>query len=183
MRITAETYRGYLKRLHKLNVRKLGEGGFGAVFQHPEFSNVVVKVVREDALYLKFAKFAMDNPKNPWLPKIADIRMVPFDDSKKGYLVFTEKLKSPSEKDIMKFKMLVPGDGKHRAPSMERTDPENYHKLLLRPGWQRLEKSRNLFLAQLATFMLKNYRHLDLGIRGDNMMMRGSQLVFTDPLA
>lgn len=70
-----ETADAYILRLTKtLKIKHLGNGYFSHVFQHPTYSNVAVKlIVENDPDYLKYAKFCMRNPNNPYLPNIIDV--------------------------------------------------------------------------------------------------------------
>lgn len=73
-----ETASQYEDRLIKtLGIKRLGAGVFSSVFEHPVYHNVVVKVVRRvDDAYLRYAEWCMQQgTSNPWLPWI--ISMVP----------------------------------------------------------------------------------------------------------
>lgn len=172
MQLEAETYKDYLTRLRKLNLKYLGSGAFGMVYQHPEFSNVAVKVVRDDRKYMNFTKFAIENPSNPYLPRIAAVDKVKFDNGSSGYIVFMEALVAASRRSIDDFFNQVSRD-LHISDDVE-------HRLS-KAGWELLGNSRNPNLATLATYMLKNWSSLDLG--NQNLMQRGRQLVFVDPVA
>jgi len=176
MQLQAETYKDYLMRLRKLNITEIGDGGFGRVFQHPEFSNVAVKVVRSDTQYLRFARFARRHPANPYLPKIADIVSVHFDDSKDGFIVFTERLRPAPAKLWLQFQEFLP------KSTWPWSLAPNSVKRLSSAGWQWLAaEAQDTNVREFATFAFKNMARLDLS--QSNLMARGSQLVFTDPVS
>lgn len=169
MQLEAETYKDYLSRLRKLSIQELGSGSFGTVFQHPEFSNVAVKVVRKDAAYLKFVKFAIDHPTNKYLPRIAAVDKVKFDNGPDGYLVFMERL---SQADFA-----VKEEFFNKLPY----ELHSTVYRLSKEGWALLSKSKDHDVAIVAQYMLKNWANLDL--TDQNLMQRGRQLVFSDPVA
>lgn len=39
--VIAETISEYIRRLENLGIKKIGEGGYGVVFQHPTLDDVV----------------------------------------------------------------------------------------------------------------------------------------------
>lgn len=179
--LTAEAYWEYVKRLIKdLKIKQIGEGAYSQVFQHPKLKNIVVKLVLHDEEYLKFARFAMDNPKNPWLPRIAAIEPIKFDgfrlsNSSNSYLVFLEKLQ-PASFELQKSLIwkLVDTYELHIHASI--------HKWFSKSSWKKLAlNSKDPGLAQFAAFAAKNFNQLD--INSENVMARGRQLVFTDPIA
>ncbi len=169
--MNSETYKTYVARLLDVDLKKLGEGSAGTVFQHPTFANLVVKVVKHYGYYVKFARFALANPHNPYLPRVVAIQKVKFVDSPVGFLVFVEKLRPASDEAVERFFNQVPYE--FRVPSVDRR--------LNRDGWKYLANSKNANVRQFAELMLANFPHLDLFT--DNIMSRGSQLVFSDPLA
>ena len=175
---TAEAYWEYVNRLAKdPRIKQIGEGANSRVFQHPTLKNVVVKLVLHDEEYLKFARFAMDNRKNPWLPRITDIKIVEFRGlfmASNSYFVFMEKLKPAP------FKLQ-----KDLVTDLARTyglklGSDSSHTWFTKPGRARLAvKSKDPGMAQFATFAAKNFDHLDL--HQQNIMKRGQQIVFVDP--
>lgn len=65
-----EKYKDYIKRILKTN-KKLGEGAFANVFQHPVYHNVVVKIFKNDLGYLKYLnEFVIPNQQNRYVPKL-----------------------------------------------------------------------------------------------------------------
>ena len=71
-RIVAEKSWDYLDRLKSLGIKPLGRGSKGTVFQHPTMPNVAVKVYERDdwdksVFWLRWCE---KNQKNPYVPKI-----------------------------------------------------------------------------------------------------------------
>lgn len=178
LKLTAERYGEYLERLtDDLNVKSLGSGAFAEVFQHPTLKNVVVKVLRKDPNYLRYAEFCRARPRNPWLPKIAAITPVQIVGSPHAHLVFLEKLNRGTLRAIRELKKSLTKD--YGLPVT--ADDKSWFTA---KGWRNLaERTKDKGLAEFALFAgdPKNHRRLDL--HEGNLMLRGTQLVFTDPLS
>lgn len=172
--VKAETYRQYVDRLtDDLNLKWVGEGEFGTVIQHPTLKNIVAKVVRADSKYLKFCKFAKANRNNPWLPKIADIVKLNLDDSSAAYVVFLEKLRPLPCARWKQLRMDIGAEIDYE-PSL---DPRTWFP---KPVWLHIAReARGTDLGVVAAYLAANYRDLDLHV--GNLMLRGKQIVFTDP--
>lgn len=176
-KISAETYQQYVNRLHRdMDYRILGEGMFGTVFLHPTFNNVVVKVVRGDAVYKDFAKFCKAHPNNPWLPKVASISAIKLDDATQAYAVFLEKLTEVNEKSVRTFAKALAA----------RFDLGHVHpfKWFDKEGWLKIAeevRGDDPDFSVLAAYLATRVKHLDL--HPQNLMRRGGQLVFIDPLS
>ena len=200
--VTAETLEQYLHFLRKQDIKKLGRPGLSAVvFEHPTMTNVAVKViVSSDPYYLRYVEFCKKHPNNPWLPKILsgpETRLLDVDDDwndkpskdrkgisikQKVIFIFLEKLRSSTPLD--------------RANAVEHfwdllkeqtDDPANFPKFIrfsdFGPGdWKILSKqTKDPHIAALADFLYRFDKYLDL--HSDNLMLRGSQLVFSDPVS
>lgn len=173
MQVNAETYKEYVTRLHDLDYRFLGEGGFGTVFEHPTFSNVAVKVVKQDRAYKKFVTFCMQHPRNPWLPRIASIKDLQLDDANLAYVVFMEKLQPVKPTFIAELKEAMRSKFGLRPWS----DTQWFN----RASWRHIAANSPKDFAELATYFATNLNNVDLV--PSNFMRRGNQLVFNDPVA
>lgn len=173
MRLLAETYDEYIERLRDLGVKELNKGTFGTVFQHPHMADVAVKVVSEDDAYLAYVKFCRSNKGNPWLPEIIDSCPLVLDDRTHAVAVFMPMLKNATDKDVrLGFQTLAPGADQNRFSERTR---------LSYPEWlQAIRFSKGNDERQVCLFMARHFNRLDLWTH--NFMMRGSQLVFNDPL-
>jgi hypothetical protein len=174
MKLTAETYRQYVERLHnEMNYDFLGEGAFGTVFQHPTLSNVAVKIVKMDSAYKKYAEWCKANRRNPWLPKIASVKGLTLDDAPKAYAVFMEKLSPVDAAFVDRFKFAI----RDRFDLKLWSDAQWFRKA----DWLKIAAGTPAEFATVATYLANNINRVDL--LHANFMRRGGQLVFTDPVA
>jgi hypothetical protein len=181
--VTAETIDQYVERLQRKGLRKLGEGAFSVVFDHPTMPNVAVKVIAfRDETYLKYVDLCKKHPNNPWLPKILGGPEAHLVDSKqpgqkqKVLFVFLEKLKPASNSLLSKacvylgtlidLKLSVPSD-------FEVFEPHEWKELA--------HQTRDSDVSILAAFLAQYPDNLDLGPH--NFMARSTQVVFVDPVA
>ena len=163
MKLTAETYKEYTKRLEKqLKLQVLGQGAFGKVFQHPTMPKVAVKIVKRDPANQKWLTFCKDHQSNPYVPKLYGVNTLVLDDSKSAYAVFMEKLKPITDSDhdaVHQYQLLTKFSG--TAQELGKWDPD---------------------LASVLDFLRSSKgHHLDLNF--SNVMVRGKHLVVTDPLS
>lgn len=157
-----ESYNEYVKRLAHKGIQKLGSGSFSRVFVHPEHPNVAVKVGQVHRNNLTWLNWVRAHQTNPYVPKIYSLHRLRFRSKNTIYFVaFMEKLKPLSQlKPIsvwLELELLV---GKYIA---------NSGNALNDPA-----------LKQVLDFLIR-YR-LDLDLQPRNFMIRGQQIVFTDPL-
>lgn len=185
LQLTAETYDEYTHRLiEDFKLKQIGAGSYSRVFQHPTIKNVVVKLVKRDDRYIEFAKLSLANPKNPWLPQIAAIKSLNLKDQKNAHLIFMEKLKPISSKVCSKVALDL-ANTYGLTPVMDPTSPwfsEASSGWFSKSDWAKLAtQSKDPALAKFASFAVKNYQYLDL--YRANLMARGKQIVFADPVA
>ncbi len=168
-----ETFLGYQLRLRELGVTFLGEGSFGTVYEHPTNPKVAVKIVRSDTLYLRYAEFCMRHTKNPWLPRIHEVTPLKLKDAPKAYSVFMERLKPAAPGDFTALR-----DGLRTKFKLTLwTEPQWFSK----DGWKLVARGSDPAFAQLANYFADQINRVDLN--SNNIMHRGSQIVFTDPVA
>lgn len=184
--VVAESLKNYVKRLKKLGIKQLGNGKFGAVFQHPSEPNTVVKLLTaHDPGYMAYIKFCQKNKKNKYCPKIKQVvdAASMFDtanakDMADLQLVFMEKLAPLPYNSYIDF-----GDHVCKVSKVKITNTEA--ALMDVETWKKAAKqTKDLDLAKLAKFIVKTIgpkAHLDM--HDENMMMRGTQAVVTDPFA
>ena len=174
MKVEAETYKEYVKRLiTEMDYTKRGEGGFSTVIQHPTLHNVVVKVVKMDRAYRKFCNFVIEHPKNPWLPKIARIDPLKLDDANLAFAVFMEKLDKVDEDYVNRLKEAF----RKRYNLRYWSDNQWFD----RASWRKIAADSPPDFSVLASYFATNLNSLDLV--ASNFMRRGNQLVFNDPVA
>lgn len=173
MKLTAETFKDYAARLEKSGIKSLGEGSFGKVYQHPTYNNVAVKIVRKDPANAKWLSFCVANKGNPYLPKLYGVQSLDLEGSKHAYAVFMEKLNPCPIGAWLALKTKL-------AP----TYSEEWFLHVNSPRvWARLvtkEKEPNL-LAVATFFSRQPLGSLDLN--QSNLLLRGKQIVFVDPVS
>jgi hypothetical protein len=197
--VTAETLEQYLQFLTKQGIKRLGHGLSSAVFNHPTMPNVVVKViVSSDPYYLRYIEFCKKNPSNSWLPKVLggpETRLLDTDDDWTDKPSKDRKGVSVKQKVIFVFlEKLRPSTPLERATAVDyfwsllkEQSEDNFPKFTrfsdFGPGdWKILSKqTKDKYVATLADFLYKFDNYLDL--HSANLMMRGTQLVFNDPVS
>lgn len=183
--IMEEALPDYLKRLKdSLNIQKLGGGAFSQVFQHPHYSNVVVKVyTARDTAYKRYQKWCMAHQSNPYVPQIIGQTEYVSDTAKRNgkfNIVFMEKmtpLKSYArlEKLIVKALGGAPITFKNDDTTISASDLGKISKIVSKGG---TDKDFAEVWKQIMTFDING-----IDLHAGNVMLRGSQLVFTDPVA
>lgn len=179
----------YFRRLEKdLNIERLGGGGYAKVFQHPTHPEIAVKVVTDsDESYLKYLDFIHDHPKNKYVPHVLSVHK--HSTGEKEYAVSDDML--DSDYTIVFMEKLRPINSReYDALNVKIGDllggvAIKMHSLAKR-HWAALSKqNEDSDLATFAKFMLDILEsHVSLSdIHENNIMMRGNQPVFTDPLA
>ena len=165
-----------------------GAGGYAVVYFHPNRPYMIKVAKQPDKNYLAYANFARYYYQtNPLLPAIYDIW------SKNDYfLVVGEKLNSARGKVPSPFIELT---SYYLFAGVKRLakDPNHVFSLedLIRqmPGWrQNLKADRQAWFANNKTnlqaiikFIANQRAMIDMHI--GNIMMRGNEIVFTDPVA
>lgn len=186
--IRAERIQEYIKRLRKLGIKSMGSGSFADVFQHPTMPNVVVKLLTDhDRGYEAYVKFSQKNPSNKYCPRILDVVRVDGAFDKVGEfdmldlrLVAMEKLKPLEDDDYHKF-----GNHVLKCAGLP-SERDAGHELEYIEVWRKATKQKtDPDLAKLAAFIVKNVSHrgVQLDMHQGNMMMRGGQIIVTDPFA
>lgn len=151
---------------------RLGRGATATVFQHPKYSEVVVKVGlakpdSEGYEWLQWCKAHL----NPWTPQVYSLEeldtVLPTGKKGRMFIAFMERLDKADSRTVRKFF----SDHKTVFPRLERSfwgfDPEALKTI----------KDPKLLAALKA---INRYRHCDFKL--ENVMMRGDQIVFSDPV-
>lgn len=175
--LVEETLSAYSDRLVKtLNIKRLGSGAYAHVFQHPHYSNVVVKVFQgKDKVYKKYLKWVMAHQSNAYVPQIIEAVPYKVPGGESYTIVFMEKMTPMSTLKFRRWLRDVCGQDAVQAHHdydwddlLEEMDSaillSNDHDL--REVW-----------GCIRSFGAK---HMDL--HSGNVMLRGTQLVFTDPV-
>jgi len=183
-----------------MGLKQLGKGKWSYVFQHPTLPSVAVKVNEFDHGFSAYAEFCLANPKNPYLLRIFEISSKP---KGKGFhyegpwgdlsgaegksssnIIFMEKFRPASQEELQKFKAYceeLAGIKKtgNTFPHLRNYD-EQLEQIHLWRSLSKQTKDRNL--KQFAQWFV---HYVDTkgtpDINDENIMMRGSHPVFSDP--
>ncbi len=165
-----EDYSIYLKRIAKLGVRQLGKGRDSVVFQHPTDPKVVVKMTFEGmsgALgWLKWCS----RSKNPFAPRVYHMQKAKLG-TYQYVFTFMERL-APT-----KFDTVVKVVNAELPVAFQMQASE------MRIGIFSKEEIANVKdpdLKEILTVMSRMAGKIDF--KDGNYMLRGTQLVFTDPV-
>ena len=173
-RITRETHSDYIDRIER-KFKKLGNGAYANVYQHPH-KDVVVKVfdAKDDRGYSRYLKWALKNQGNRFVPKIHGVeKFKNKDDFEEITVVFMEKLKSARSSDLDQLLEKAPRD-----LYLDEYDNDEWKEIAA--------VTKDPHLKALAKFFSKDLPgNLDLDLHSENYMLRPgtNQLVFTDPFA
>lgn len=183
----------YVKRLiSKENVKKLGAGAYAAVFQHPEFKNMVVKVFTSaDKNYASYLKWTLAHQSNKWVPKIVDVVPIKSETGDEYTIVFMKKLTPATDEMIDQankklFQKLLARYGtrfdderllpaQRKNSRIDLTEPTSFAAAMP------FVKEQDPDLYDFLKF-LKAGNHGNADLHADNVMFDGDQLVFTDPI-
>ncbi len=203
-RLLAERKSEYIKRLKDMGIKPLGKGAFSDVFQHPTMPDVAVKIAVWNPGFMDYVHLCQQHPSNPYLLKILDVHDNPMGEGfnfegdagdrpgrlgrTSSTIVFVEKL-TPATKEQLKIFMAycesligIKPTG-HTFDEMHGYDKEKTQKAF----WSKLSKqTKDRNLQQFALwFMNALTRHNNRipDMHDENIMMRGSQPVFSDPVS
>ena len=175
----------YLTQLvKKYGIQKLGGGAFSQVFQHPEFKNVVVKVYTgKDVVYKRYVDWCMKHQSNPYAPQIIEQTKYSSPKGDEYNIVFMQKMARVSAK---RFKQQL------RA-AMPKAKPQEFEALDEAIDDYDMIETFNELNRMIPIFgdahlqeiwkHIKTYGKAKFDLHPGNVMLRGSQLVLTDPVA
>lgn len=173
--LVEETLKGYSDRLVKtLNVKRLGSGAYAHVFQHPAFSNVVVKVfTNKDRIYKRYAAWCLKNQGNKYVPQIISITPFKSETGDAYNIAFMEKMTPMREATFNTWVKAIVGDAGIKA-----IDNYDYDRLFT------LFQKAKITDPDLKKVMdhILSYGSDTFDVHAGNVMRRGSQIVFTDPV-
>jgi hypothetical protein len=167
--VKREDFNAYLKRLA---VRKLGRGATATVFQHPTLSDVVVKVglAKPDSQGYEWLQWCHKHS-NAWAPRVYSIMELDTElpAGKKGrmFVAFMERLEKADSVVVRQFF----ADNATLFPKLERSFWG------FNPGALKTIEDPELRAVLKA---INQFEHCDFKL--ENVMMRGTQIVFSDPV-
>lgn len=177
MLLVAETLDQYLTRLSQdLKIKADRSGAYSVVFDYPPDRDIVVKVSAGDKSYMQFVQFCRLNEGNRWLPHVLEVKQLEVEDRHDVWAVFLERLTPASVIQINNtFKTEI-------APWISDFTVYSDRARLSFPEWKNVMRmASDPQTRKLALFLVTHFNRLDL--LTPNFMVRGSQLVFNDPLS
>ena len=175
--LVPEPFPAYVARLSKVHgLKALGAGMFSKVFQHPTLPSVVVKVVcSKDRNYLQYLHWASKRQDNPYVPRLYDI--FTYGQGCNRYsIIFMEKLRAvPHSRLWPKLDKLFA-----QRDVLDWLDPDapgTVRKLLRRT----IRTTNDENLREVCKYVLEHHGS-NTDMHHGNFMLRGSQVVFTDPV-
>jgi hypothetical protein len=178
-----KTYEQIFKEFKKSGGKNIGYGAFGMVYSHPKWQ-YVLKTFKSDDSYLKFVRYAYDNP-HPSFPKFygkpqrVSPKIQTIND--KRYLVRIEKLKPISKKAFDKIDFRLADFFKLIHNPDDVSDEERYELLNMRSNLRQVSKSVYNLLEGL--YLIRSNLMLPEDLHDGNLMVRNDgQFVWIDPV-
>lgn len=182
--LTSEGFEDYRWRLLESGVGVVDWGFYSQVFQHPTLDNVVVKVfTNNDQPYWRYVKWCVKHQHNPFVPQILDVVKVKCPRQSYG-IVFLEKLK-PIRKASQLVKLLALSlNASHREVEQLNKHFESQSMLRLYSLIDRVVRKgkSNSDFAQV-WLQIERQGSSKFDLHHGNAMLRGRQLVITDPVS
>lgn len=208
--VMAESMSEYVQRLKKMGIKPLDEGvdeegdaragGMSHVFEHPTDPRIAVKVFIYDPGSVRYIKFCKAHKSNPYCLKVYqhthDPRGLDFERSlfdtrpdtrvpgARGQTdfnaVFIERLRHMTKAEVEKFTRYLEGLAGVTKPAPN----FGWYKESAKFWTALATQKRDRNLSQFATWFVRqtfNGACLE-DIHTDNVMMRGNQPVFSDPM-
>lgn len=175
--LSEETLEDYSNRLVKtLNIKRLGSGAYAHVFQHPTFSNIVVKVfTARDKAYKKYLAWCLKHQNNKYVPKIIEAVLVKSEAGDAYTIVFMQKMKKVSNNKFRAWLEIM--FGKKVADNYDQVNWEKLYGALHKAA----SKIKDSDFREVWDHVLSHGTNR-LDLHPGNIMMRGSQVVFSDPV-
>jgi hypothetical protein len=172
--LAREPYDDYLQRLLDMGIVRVGRGGSASVFQHPKFKNIVVKIGLEgkQSCVYTWLKWCAANT-NRYAPRVYHLEELETSLPRKAkgtprmFICFMEKLTIAEPKVIKAFFKEHDYVFAQLEDKFWGIDPDNFKHV----------EDADL-LEVLRTIRRIGYSDLKL----ENIMMRGKQIVFADPV-
>lgn len=171
-----ESFDNYLQRLIDLGIEKLGKGQHATVFQHPTHPNVVVKVSVEGPKSASYSWLSWsETANNRYAPKVYFLSELKTSAPAKW------RYKTPPRMFIAFLEKLQPADLPTVRAFFKKHD---YVFLKLEPKFWGIDDDNFEYvedpdlLASLKAITSMGYSDL----KSENIMLRGKQIVFVDPV-
>ena len=181
--VLSESYTEYVTRLvRNLHLIKLGKGANATVFQHPRDPTVAVKVFSTyDKYFQEYIKWVRKNQRNVFAPKLKGKATVYMRKNSPGIgILFMERLTPVTKEDERKWTQYFASFIHHRYPGDSYV---RFGSLMNKGDLEELATNPEVpkDVKDIFKFLRQHEPRLDPS--SANFMLRGDQLVFTDPLA
>jgi len=171
-----QSLQSYANILSNQGFSVIGKGMFGTVYGNDKY---VAKIFKEsDECFLEFINYAKARKGNPFLPRFSKVNSVYDENYGPSYLVFSERLTTPSKRDrtlLSDVSLLIDLKKDH----IERGDAAGDIVINIEEKWPGV--------VQVLVDLQKHFSKLETNCfwdtHGGNFMLRGDQLVITDPYA
>lgn len=185
--LAEETLDQYLASLKNSGAKIIGRGNNATVFTNPEDDGTVIKVMHQpDPAYLAYLRQSNKHPNNPWLPRVLDVNSQAFDtansrSSTTAWIIVLEKLQPASAAEVKNAvdTVLATVDPRYlgRQPVDAYRTFDDIKKL-----WPIIAQHSSDADIRVVAEFLSQFPPQDIDVSRSNVMMRGSQLVFADPV-
>jgi hypothetical protein len=140
-----------------------------------------------DPAYLAYLRQSSKHRNNPWLPRVLDINSRAFDTANRrsgttAWIIVLERLRSASGAEVKNAVDTVLATVNPRYLGTKSPDAYRTFDDIKKPLWQAIaQHSSDADIRVFAEF-LSQFAPQNIDVSNANVMMRGSQLVFADPV-
>lgn len=167
----------YIQALVDKGCEILGEGNYGVVLSHPTNPNLVVKIAtteESESYCYEWLKWCKRNP-SPYVPRLERLEKVT---GKNYFIAEMERLKPATHEQVGKF---IEDSGLGQVLQISKKVPVRWdiHSAAI-PDLK--DKTLRKLMTLLYTLSTAYRLRHGLDVTAENVMLRGSQFVFTDPI-
>lgn len=185
--LAEETLDDFVASMKNRGAKIIGRGNNAMVFTNPEDDRTVIKVMHQpDPAYLAYLRQSNKHPDNPWLPQVLDINSQTLDSPGQRstttvWNIVLERLRPASGAEVKNAVDTVLATVNPRylgtkSPDAYRTFDD------IKKLWPTIaQHSSDADIRVFANF-LSQFSPQDVDVSNTNVMMRGPQLVFADPV-
>jgi hypothetical protein len=165
----------------------MGRGNNAMVFTNPDNDSTVIKVMHQpDPAYLAYLRQSSKHRNNPWLPRVLDINSRAFDTANRrsgttAWIIVLERLRSASGAEVKNAVDTVLATVNPRylgtkSPDAYRTFDD------IKKLWPIIAQHSSDADIRVVAEFLSQFSPQYIDVSNANVMMRGPQLVFADPV-
>lgn len=165
----------------------IGVGQQSKVFAYDKHPGKVVKITmalngKEDPAY-QFLRVCLSHQNNPFFPKIYNVKQYPSGDELK-LIISMEKLEHLNNQDFEKIQQLMNIPFIPEPEDKQEAVTGGMHHSFTKPGVRKhiINNTKNPHLKQALRLLEPLFQHYGPDMHLGNIMKRGSQFVFIDPI-